>query len=511
MTSHRRLDLTLTLVDDVVISQRPATEGGHESLDFIPGAAVLGAVAARLYRQCSRDDAYLIFHSGEVRFGDGVPLADGHPCWPMPLCWHHAKGQEARGGDERLLEERIADPKTLQKEDETVQPKQLREGFVRADGLVVRPARSLRMKTAIDPNSGRIAKSQLFGYESIAASHRFATCIEADGELPEAVWRKIEAVFEKPAELLLGRSRSAEYGRVRAERSEAPVALPATGAATDRLTLWCLTDLALLDEWGQPTLDPAPVRFGLGRGTLDPDATFLRFRRFAPWNAHRQAYDLQRQVIRRGSVIAFTDIDPPLADAERRRIEAGVGLYREQGLGRVCVDPKLLATPHPKFDKPINLPEQRQGSSKPQDDPLIRWLERQQSGGRSRREAEVEAKTQKQALAERYRLARAFAGVPSHIPVGPSPAQWGSVYEAARTATDRAALIAALFDGNNAICKHTGENWRDQLRDDEGVCSFRDWFKDSAVAGLTSVAAFRLFGREAQRIAQVEYRRGQED
>jgi CRISPR-associated protein Csx10 len=509
-TFSRRLDLTLTLIDDVVLSQRPATEGGHESLDFIPGAALLGAVAARLYRQCSPDDAHTLFHSGAVRFGDGVPLDCGHPCWPMPLMWHYPKGKEAESADHRLVAALIASPKTLEDEDKNVQPKQLREGFVRGDGTVLRPNRSLRMKTAIAPETGRIKESQLFGYESIAAGQQFVMCIEPDDSVSEKLWGRVCAIFDAPVELLIGRSRSAEYGRVKAERSNAAFAPPETAAASDRLTLWCLTDLVLLDDSGQPTLDPQARYFGLNRGSLDPDGTFLRFRRYAPWNAHRQAHDLQRQVIRRGSVIAFTGIDPPLTDFERRRIEAGVGLYREQGLGRVCANPKLLATPHPDFGNPIHVPEQQEPAA-PQGDLLIRWLAEQQSGGASRREAEVEAKAQKRALAKCYRLARTFAGVPAHVPVGPSPAQWGSVYEAARTATNRAELFAKLFDGDNASCKENGENWRDQFRDKGGVCTFRGWFEDSAATGLRSITAFRLFGREAQRIAQAEYRRDQED
>jgi hypothetical protein len=510
MNGHRTLDLTLTLLDDVVLSQRPATEGGHESLDFIPGAALLGAVAARLYRQCSPDDAYLLFHSGALRFGDGVPLAGGYACWPMPLCWHHAKGMDAVGEDERLVEDLIASPKALQDKDPNVQPKQLREGFVRADGLLLRQSKSLRMKTAIDPETGRIKESQLFGYESIAAGQCFGTSVAADSRVPDSLWAQVAALFQEPMELHIGRSRSAEYGRVLAERGTA-ARPPALGGASNRLTLWCLSDLLLLDDSGQPTLDPRPSHFGLTRGRLDPDGTFLRFRRYAPWNAHRQAYDVQRQVIRRGSVIAFTGIDPPLTDAERRAIESGVGLHREQGLGRVCIDPKLLATPHPRFDPPIKGAEAPPADPEPPDDPLIRWLERQQSSSASRREAEVQAKQLKKALREAYRLARTFAGVPPHVPVGPSPAQWGSVYEAARRAASREQLFATLFDGENAICRENGENWRDKLRGKCGACSFRDWFEDSAATGLRSIEAFRVFGREAQRIAQAEYRRGQED
>lgn len=516
MTTPRRLDLTLTLVDDVVLSARPANEGGHESLDYIPGAALLGAVAHRLYGTLERREAWQVFHSGALRFGDGVPLSAGQPCWPMPLCWHHAKGVEVEV-DERLIAAAIGTPAQLLVRDPRTQPKQLRDGHVRIDGLVARPAKSLRMKTALDPATGRIAESQLFGYESLNAGQAFAARIEADAELPEALWQRVTGLFGQPRELLLGRSRSAEYGRVRAVASSSLALNPASGSASPgRLVLWCLSDLALLDDFGQPTLHPAPGHFGLDRGRIDWENTFLRFRHFASWNAWRQAYDLQCQVIRRGSVITLIDIEPPLSAAEHARIAAGVGLHPEQGLGWVSVNPALLdglidGQP-PRFAAPLPAAAAPRGEStnpltKP-DSPLIHWLERQHLGSHTRRDDEVRAQTQATELAARYRLARTFIGVPKAVPIGPSPAQWGAVYEAARTASDRDALLTRLFGGQNAICKASGEHWPDQFRDTAGVRSFRDWFMDTAAPALTTITAFRLFGREAQRIAQREYRQG---
>jgi CRISPR-associated protein Csx10 len=508
VTNKRVLDLTLTLLDDLVASERPATEGGHESLDYIPGSMLLGAVAARLYGRLSRADAYEVFHSGRMRFGDGVPLTDGNPGWPMPLCWHHAKGEDPRK-DGRLDPAHVGHLSELP---EREQPKQLREGYVRSDGLMVRPKRSLRMKTAIDPKTGRVAESQLFGYESVTAGPSYAARIEANPGLRDDLWQLVAELFGKPTQFLLGRSRSAEYGRVRVEPAKERLALPTSAAPSPQLRLWCLTDLALLDDWGQPTLQPTPAHFGLDRGRLDPDGTFLRFRRFAPWNAHRQAYDLQRQVVRRGSVIVFTGIDPPLTEAERARIEAGVGLHREQGMGRLCIDPEILATQRPRFAEAVEATDACPPIPRPED-PLILWLKRQLEGGGARREAERQARAQADALKKCYALARAYAGIPQGVPVGPSPAQWGRVYEAARTATDRGTLPTTLFEGDNAICKPNGENWRDPFRDAQGVRSFRDWLHDVAMPALTSRDAVRAFGREAQRIAQREHGRGasQED
>ena len=58
--------LILTLSADAVFSARAATLGGHEGLDHIPGAALLGWAAGQLYGGGGRK-AYILFHSGKVR------------------------------------------------------------------------------------------------------------------------------------------------------------------------------------------------------------------------------------------------------------------------------------------------------------------------------------------------------------------------------------------------------------------------------------------------------------
>ena len=92
-------DLILTLRDDCVFSERSATEGGHRGLDYIPGAALLGAAAARLYAGLPATDTFTLFHSGQVQYGNGLPLGIGDErSWPVPLCWHRVKGDKVVEG-----------------------------------------------------------------------------------------------------------------------------------------------------------------------------------------------------------------------------------------------------------------------------------------------------------------------------------------------------------------------------------------------------------------------------
>ena len=75
----------VTLESDAVISETSATAGVHSTLDYLPGAALLGACAASLYDSLAPEESFLVFHSGRVRFGNAYPLAEnGAPAIPVP-------------------------------------------------------------------------------------------------------------------------------------------------------------------------------------------------------------------------------------------------------------------------------------------------------------------------------------------------------------------------------------------------------------------------------------------
>ena len=68
------LNFRCTLLSDVVLNQKSATEGTNVTLDFIPGNCFLGIVAGTLYNTLSKpEEKNLLFHSGKVRFGDAHP------------------------------------------------------------------------------------------------------------------------------------------------------------------------------------------------------------------------------------------------------------------------------------------------------------------------------------------------------------------------------------------------------------------------------------------------------
>lgn len=487
----------IELAEDLVISQRAATLGGHQSLDYVPGQTLLGACAARLYRSLGTR-AYTVFHSGAVRFGNGYCLdAGGRPTWPLPLCWHQRKTAAAAGqsrlDDGSVFNFQHGDPQTLLNGD---QPKQLRDGYVCGDGALHKPGRVMRMKTAIEPGTGRAAQAQLFGYQALSRGTRLGGWIEADRGLDEDLFNQVIEALTGP--LLLGRSRSAEYGQAQLMPANHNAVRPQPGASQGQsLTLWLLSDLALMDGQGQPTLAPTPQHLGLGAGQVDWSGTFIRTRRYAPWNAKRGAPDLERWVIQQGSVIRL------VLDAARDRsallewCAGGLGLHRECGLGQVWVDPPLLDKVQPAFEPTAG--QSDRGEPEPPDqanDPLIRWLKGQVEGEDSRGRIERAARDLAHEFAQGVQRARREQGIAEGESFGPSRSQWGRVLETARSKPGTA-LLAALFTGDEAVIKAKAEGWQETFFDESGPTSLAAWLQRR----LAQITETKDLSRLVQRLA----------
>ena len=466
---------SIRLLEDLVISERAATLGGHQSLSYLPGATLLGASAARLYAKLTPADAYTCYHAGHVRFGNGLPLADnGSLGYPMPLCLHEAKENPAIK-DSLAQADRVWNFLHCSGLPGDSQPKQLRDGFLTQGGEVIKPERLLRMKTAIDPDSGRAAEQQLFGYESLREGQVFAATLHIDTKHVE------KDLAEKLLDSLrgmrrLGRSRSAEYGRVEIERMEAPQAIPSKGGG--RAIVWLLSDLALHNEFGQPTLAPANHHFGLPPGQLLPEKSFMHARNYAPFNGHYQRHELERQVLSMGSVLYF-ELDDVLDDTQAEEItRRGAGLYRQTGLGAFLLNPPLLETEAPVFTAAVEkigaAPEPR--SERPAS-LLLDWLVTREVGDSQRRSDRQQAYAFARELETLYDSARRLGGLPPGEAAGPSPSQWGRVLEAARHAGNGGELSKMLFMDDDAICKENDAEWSRQFMHDGNVSNYSHWLE----------------------------------
>lgn len=505
-----RRAFVLTLTSDAVFSARAATLGGHEGLSYIPGAALLGWAARQLYANLN-SSAYTVFHSGKVRFSNGLPLIkngqSGKVAYPVPQVLMEKK--HTRDG---VRKEKINDvkkewldpeklrvhPKKFEEEGKKPppQPEALKNIYVAPDGEVHKPDPGYRMKTAIE--AGRAAEAELFGYQYLKAGSRFIATIEADGAIPEDVLQ----LFDNKT-ILLGRSRRSEFGEVFCESAENLKGdiWPSTHgqpSAEGIVTVWLLSDLAVDDENGAPSLAPELHVFDLREESklarkdsvkLVPHESAIATRRYAPFNGYLRRPELERSVLAAGSVLRYEL--PEDFDASGLKYKSIVGLYREAGLGRVWINPPLLSKldeekclPDGKDAVTVALPSGQPPKVGAKADPayadnLIAWAKAQ------RAETELEETCDRlvgEWFAEIKQLYHSARNISGDVEAGPGSSQWGRIKGICNnTQLDLRKLKSRLLTDENAICR--GEDWETEGQltvkpDETKTLSFRAWIAE---------------------------------
>lgn len=452
----------ITLKQPVIISETTSSIGAHQSLDYIRGSAILGLVASQLYNELEPKDAFLLFHSGKVRFNDALPMDKdfNQIAYPVPMSLHSFKAEKYVSED-LLLSNKIFDIAKVNDSSDLKhkQPVQLRGFYITANGKRISPLKENTLKTAIDPYSNRAKDSQLFGYEALSANQKFSFSIQADDEVSDELWEQLTSKVVGKAHL--GRSRSAQFGAVEISENSIEVTKPSSQMG-EELTLWLISDLQLHIN-GQPTLIPEPELLGLPEGTVwKVESSFLRSRAYSMYNAYRRHYDKERQVISRGSVLRY-QLPAGFNDFEALQIKLsqGVGLQIEAGLGQIWVNPTILSETHPTWQESkssINMASQShiiepRSNSRLIISALLKKQQRAEIGSQPRQIATDIFNE----LCKKITQARRYQGLVkgmSLIPAAPSRTQFGRFKEMANQyRNDPNGLWHALAISENAMLK----------------------------------------------------------
>ncbi|WP_227428774.1 type III-B CRISPR module-associated Cmr3 family protein [Psychrobacter sp. I-STPA6b] len=453
----------------IIMSATSATAGMHHSVDYLRGACFLGIVAAQLYTSLSSKDAFLVFHSGKVRFLNALPTRKVDKnifevSYPVPMSLHTYKGEQYTLQNNYIDSNKVFDTSSS-KYDKQRQPVQLRGFNITTTGFRFIPQQHYQLRTAIDNTTNIAAKSQLFGYEANDKNQYYYFSIEADADVDVNLWNKILECIPRTAHI--GRSSSsAEYGKINitslkkeeAEQTFLQIAESNEISEDNQLTLWLVSDMQLLKH-GQPTLIPEPELLGLPSGTVWlSDKSFLRSSRFSARNNYRRHYDKERQVISRGSVLRYS-LPNGYSDTEYKDIvrhcHAGLGLQRECGFGQVLVDPVILQDIKSNLSpltstSPVTQVNDTSDTKRPENSILIAYLENE------RIKRELGDKPNKKATAIFNELcikvsqARNYQGLVKGMPLQPLPpkrTQFGKLRELANIyRNDATGLLAFLCD-----------------------------------------------------------------
>ncbi|MBT8419694.1 MAG: hypothetical protein KJO08_02410, partial [Gammaproteobacteria bacterium] len=238
-----------------------------------------------------------------------------------------------------------------------------------------------------------------------------------------------------------------------------------------------------------------------------------------PFNGHYRRREPERAVLSMGSVLHYDVVFLGSAHTDIvRALQSGVGLYRQMGLGRIWVNPPLLAGPEPKFipaftDAEPSVPDENEKADLPPEPPLIHWLRARTENKHTAVAVDSISNAWIDDLKELYESARIMRSLPKGTRIGPSPSQWGRVLDFAKqwpqgnksdsSKKDVQEMRDNLFAGKNAICK--GEDWEAHLRfglppegkdkPDVFVLSFREWL-DKRMDSLAETKAAQAAPRD---------------
>jgi hypothetical protein len=356
------------------------------------------------------------------------------------------------------------DPNAIKK---VIQGKQHRKGYIAPhtdnQAWFIEPEKTLQMRTAINPEQGTAQEGQLYGYQLLKAGTQYLAQISCDdAELAQQLQQKLQ----QQDTLLIGRSRSAQYGKVqltvetaKTNQANKPII---NIKGEDHLVLWLASDMAIYNQHGQPTLAPFLHDMGLQvQGEFVSKKSFVRTRQYAPYNGFRKSYDLERQVLAQGSILTYK-LNGELTDADLQTLQQGIGAYTENGLGQLVLDDsfKLLQLGDICLHE-FKAQSQTQTVPKP-NSALIAYLEEQVELRIMQTKYAQQIDELLKELHNLYQSARNYNGIMPGQAFGPGKTQWGAIRNEATLAKSKQDLYNKLQNfiktGDEAWDISTGNN-----------------------------------------------------
>ncbi len=442
----RKLIFRCTFLTDVVLNATAATEGNNTSLDYVPGANFLGIVA-RKYNEF-KEDAYIVFHSGLVRFGDAHISNNEQRSYKMPASYFVEKGLKLGGDDIAIfINDKISEKTKDEYRSAGRQLKQQRSGyFIENDNKATlqKISKDFALKSAYDRVTRKSKEGQIFGYESLPAQTEWIFAVEIEEEadhLVEAIKQGLQGNQR------VGRSKTAQYGLVKIEfLKEEGLAEKIPDSVTNSISIYADSCLAFINVAGQPTLTPSAEDLGFPGAKINWEKSQVITRVFAPWNQKRYVREADRICIDKGSVLILESVD--IDQINPKLLQKGIGCFTNEGYGKVLINPGFLETDtdgrakikfemagQDRSDATVQTDEYGfvilEKNNNFSDDPVYNFLFESYEAG----------------LNEQKILKKVGVFVSNHASKYKNikPSQWGGIRERATRAKDYADLVKLLF------------------------------------------------------------------
>ena len=404
---------------DIVLPASSNTQGNVALSDFVSGSNFLGMVATAYDEFGS--DAFEVFHSGGVQFGDAHIAIEGEQTYKIPLAFHSLKVGD---GIFNRLELNDEEEKTLREKQQ--QLKQIRNGFMTSSGTFILPEYNYSQKSSYDKENRRSKDSGMYGYSALKSGSNWIFKISyGDKKYISKVEQNLLGTKK------LGKSKTSQYGQVLISLIDTPKQIQSKKTSENLTYIYAHSRLALFDKDGNFTTEPSIDNLGLQSGEIVWAKTYIKTSFYHPYNYKRQTKEYTRACISKGSVIAIKNCEG---------LQSKIGAFLNEGFGDIIINPEFLAVKNPTLTKY----SQKKQSSKNDgfDKNLISFLT---------------YKHQKEN--DKFEVSSDVQRVYKDL-IGPSKSQWGQIRTFATIAKDKDQLIAKIED---YISKGTSKKqWEDK-------------------------------------------------
>ena len=349
-------------------------------LDYIPGSALRGAVAALYLQTYDEDDLFRdIFLAEQVLFADLLPAKEETSGTLLPatarLCKRYGWEHKESLTDALLrlaLAAEMENPEPLEDEAWKFCPETDCQGVTKRDrtyGYVtpsfeqVKVTKRLISGTALNRATGTAESGMLFSQEVLEEGQLFRGVIRFKGDNAEALFTRLEELLQPGRQLRLGAARSRGFGLVEVQGWREPL----TGVSLE--SRWALFNEAVKELWAHYGAELNGAYFSLTLEShlllrdelccpltrwkdysnlskaLGLEGVTLKRHIILPaivrgWNALQGLPKEDEFALGRGSVFLFR-VEPDYEEEVQKRLavieKEGLGRRRGEGFGRVRI------------------------------------------------------------------------------------------------------------------------------------------------------------------------------
>jgi CRISPR-associated protein Csx10 len=354
------LEFSVYLNDDMML---PATDANH-SLDYIPGTAVMGALASKYVKskgaKLNNKEFNAIFISNDVRFGNlYITDEDGDNYLPAPrfLAKIKAATSDSDRGVKNLIAVNIkkdgdqANKSTGEEKPKTYQP--IQNGYINKDLVLKNPKTKIVYHNAIRENG-----IGLYMQYCLCSGQYFKGTIQAKGEKMDVLCSLLDE------NISFGRSKTAQYSHCTIQDSAKIRPINDNMSMVDlsqgKIAAYVLeSDVILTDDNGVFTTEINKLCELLGIDITDLRIeTNIATRIISGYNAKWNKKKPQIPAIRAGSTIVFEVLNNKKGLSEY----ICIGEKQNEGFGRVRLinDAKAIATKRNNNSEKSNIAERNQ-------------------------------------------------------------------------------------------------------------------------------------------------------